>query len=68
MSATAILIPWAVICATYLRLSKGVVEKGLQRAVEEEAKSVQPYLAWYGLVTCTILGILIKFCWLTNYQ
>jgi amino acid transporter len=57
MSATAILIPWGVICATYLRLSKGVVERGLQRAVEEKANSFQPYLAWYGLICCTVLGI-----------
>ena len=59
MSSTAILIPWAVICATYLRLRKGVEEKGLQRAVEEDSKSgLPPYLAWYGLVCCTVLGML----------
>ena len=58
MTSTGTLIPWAVICGTYLRLRKAISENHYEGAVPEEAKSpLQPYLAGYGLLWCILLGI-----------
>ena len=61
MTTTAILIPWAIICLTYLRLRKAVEVQELQALTVPEANSrFQPLLAIYGLSCCIFLGNLLK--------
>jgi hypothetical protein len=56
MTTTAILIPWAAICASYIRFRSAVRVQRIGKVISEESKSVlQPYLAWYGLIWCTVL-------------
>jgi amino acid permease len=62
MTTTAILIPWAIICLTYLRLRKAVVVQKRQSVTVPEAKSrFQPWLAIYAFGCCAFLGILLKY-------
>jgi len=54
---TCALVPWAVICATYLRFRIAVRKQHMQRAIPEKAIShYQPYLAIYGLSWSCLLS------------
>jgi len=58
MTTVATLIPWAIICATYIRYRKIIQREELQESTVEAANSpLQPYLAYYGLTWCIFIGI-----------
>lgn len=58
MTTIATLIPWAIICATYIRYRKIIQREELQENTVEAANSpLQPYLAYYGLAWCLFIGI-----------
>lgn len=57
MAVNAGLISWAVICATYLRFSKAVIQQHRISTLVPETKSVlQPYLALYGLIFSLVIS------------
>lgn len=56
MTTSAILVTWAIICATYIRYRKIVRREQLQEHTVEAANSpLQPYLSYYGLTFCIFI-------------
>lgn len=56
MTTTAILISWITVCATYLRLRSAVKVQAFM--VLDAVSPFQPLLAWYGLASSVVLGII----------
>jgi amino acid permease len=51
------MVPWAVICATYLRFRQAVKRQRMTRAIPPKAVSpIQPYLAVYGLAWSVLIS------------
>ena len=56
-STTALIISWAIICMTYLRLRRAIKVRQLEHVTVREANSrFQPLLAIYGLSCCIFLS------------
>lgn len=57
LTVACAVLPWAVICATYLRFRRAVRVHGMEDYIPQEARSpLQPYLAIYGLIMSSILS------------
>lgn len=46
---------WFGICVTYTRFYSGFKLQGLDRSQLPYASKLQPYAAWYGLVSCLVI-------------
>ncbi|OCH89957.1 amino acid permease [Obba rivulosa] len=55
MTSIAGLMTWFGICVTYLRFYKGFKMQGFDRKKLPYASSLQPYAAWYGVISCAII-------------
>lgn len=55
MTAVAGLMTWFGICYTYTRFYAGMKVQGFDRATLPFASKLQPYAAWYGLVSCLVI-------------
>ena len=57
MTAIAGLLTWFGICVTYVRFHKGFKHQGLDRSKLPYASALQPYAAWYGMITCAFICV-----------
>lgn len=55
MTSVAGLMTWFGICVTYTRFYSGFKLQGLDRSQLPFASKLQPYAAWYGLVSCLVI-------------
>lgn len=55
MTAIAGLLTWFGICVTYVRFHKGFKHQGLDRSKLPYASALQPYAAWYGMISCAFI-------------
>ncbi|QRV83617.1 amino acid permease [Ceratobasidium sp. AG-Ba] len=78
MTAVAGLMTWFGICFTYVRFYSGLKAQGFDRSTLPFASKLQPYAAWYGLVSCLLIcffsgwNVFLKGNWevdtfVTNY-
>ncbi|KAF8973746.1 amino acid permease [Flammula alnicola] len=58
MTAVAGLMAWFGIGVTYLRFYKGLNAQGIDRSSLPFSSNLQPYAAWYALVTCLLISVL----------
>ncbi|KAF9651914.1 amino acid permease [Thelephora ganbajun] len=61
MTAIAGLMTWFGICVTYLRFRAGWKAQGLDRNLLPYKSLLQPYAAWYGIVTISLILVLSGF-------
>jgi len=54
-TAIAGLMTWFGICVTYVRFYAGTKAQGIDRSTLPYASKLQPYAAWYGLVSTIII-------------
>ncbi|KZT68767.1 hypothetical protein DAEQUDRAFT_727412 [Daedalea quercina L-15889] len=61
LSAIAGLVTWFGICLTYIRFYQGWKTHGFSRADLPYKSPLQPYAAWYGLVSCFVISFFSGF-------
>lgn len=61
MTSIAGMLTWFGICVTYLRFRAGWNAQGLDRSLLPFKSSLQPYAAWYGLVTTSTILLFSGF-------
>ncbi|PRP84964.1 amino acid transporter [Planoprotostelium fungivorum] len=55
------LIAWSVICLSYIRFHRALGVQGIDRGTLPYRSPLQPYSAWFGLVSCVIIIIFNGF-------
>lgn len=57
MTAVSGLMAWFGIGVTYLRFYKGLKAQGIDRCSLPYSSKLQPYAAWYALITCILISM-----------
>ncbi|THG96600.1 hypothetical protein EW026_g5266 [Hermanssonia centrifuga] len=55
MTSTAGLMSWFGIAVTYIRFYKGMKVQGMDRSALPYRAPFQPFLAWYGAISCIVI-------------
>ncbi|KAG8774569.1 hypothetical protein FRC12_001910 [Ceratobasidium sp. 428] len=58
LSAVTGMLTWPGICFIYLRFYSGVKAQGIDRSTLPFSSPLQPYAAWYGVISCTTVCLL----------
>jgi len=61
MTSIAGLLTWFGICITYLRFYKGMQAQGMDRTKLPYYSRLQPFPAWYALISITIICVVSRF-------
>jgi len=61
MTSNAGLVTWFGICITYIRFHAGWKAQGLDRSLLPFKSSLQPYAAWYALISCAVMMLFSGF-------
>ncbi|KAF8339069.1 amino acid transporter [Cantharellus anzutake] len=55
LAAVAGLVCWVILCLAYIRMYAGIKAQGYSRSKLPYKSWPQPFLAWFGLVSCTVI-------------
>ncbi|ODN72883.1 hypothetical protein L202_08306 [Cryptococcus amylolentus CBS 6039] len=61
ITALTYLLTWGALCFTYIRFYAALKSQGISRDSLPWKSMFQPYLAWYGLLMCTIIVLFSGF-------
>ncbi|KZZ89358.1 Amino acid/polyamine transporter I [Moelleriella libera RCEF 2490] len=61
LSAVSTLLVWASVCYTYVRFYKGLQAQGVSRDTLPYRSPFQPYLAYFGIVFCSVVALFNGF-------